>query len=250
MIKLYGMGLFWNRATDSSLEEGRRSLVQNWRSLRQTNVNDLPSCQQETQAHRCPKRPHSWFSALLKWFFTRVFAGAVEFFYCAAVIKEDLREGSPEIFNKGPDISFVYRQELFIIETRPLEQSENEQFWLAFLEISLIFQSHWRSFWSHTPKVLNWRASAMPSLAWGGMLVLKHTVLKGIDNWKGSDWVRCYQINRRIIKNHLHPTLLKNEWFFASVKSSSYLHHFTLLPRCSAASSFLTDTNGLSFCLK
>ena len=117
-------------------------------------------------------------------------------------------------------------------------------FWLAFLAISLIFLSHCRSFWSHTPRILasvtKLRGTpAMLNSAWGGVLVLKHT-------WRA--WhLEGFGLSLLLLVHSLNSSRTTcialgwgNERFSASAKSSTYFQHFTLSPRSWAASLMTT----------
>ena len=113
-------------------------------------------------------------------------------------------------------------------------------FWLAFLAISLIFLSHCRSFWSHTPRILAsvYKAqrdsrNAQLSMRWG--VSLKHT-------WRA--WhLEGFRLSLLLLVHSLNssrttciPLGWGNNRFSASVKSSTYFQHFILSPRSWAAS--------------
>ena len=156
------------------------------------------------------------------------------------------RPSNISIFNNGSDIAFVNRQEL-IIESKPLEQPENVQFWLAFPAISLIFLIPLQVILSHGGHIPRILASvtklrgipAMLNSAWGGVLILKHTLRAWhLEGFRLSLLLLLHSLNSS--RSTCIPLSWGNKRFSASAKSSTYFQHFILSPRFWAASLMTT----------
>ena len=163
------------------------------------------------------------------------------------------RPSNTSIFNNGCDIAFVNRQELIIIESKPLEQPENVQFLIGFLgdliniliPLQIILKPYSKNL-SFSYKAQRDSRNAQLGMRWGvsfeAYMYLEGLTLGGVQ----AEFVISPLV--KFIKNHLHTTWLGKRAIFCKCQVIHILPALYLITQI--LSRIINDnleTNGAEF---